>query len=86
MGRYEKAIGVYDKLSRINGDYAQAWFKRGDICQKLGRKEEAIKSYEKAIELQPDYPEALENKNRILEEFGRYEYCLLYTSPSPRDQ
>ena len=53
---------------------SKAFYNLGNINYKNNNLSEALNFYKKALELNPDDDEA------------RYNYCLLYTSPSPRDR
>ena len=71
---------------------AEAHNNLGVLLQEQGKLYEAEKSHRKAIELKPDYAEAHYNLGVLLQEGERldeaetsYNHCLLYTSPSPRD-
>ena len=80
QGDLLSAIDSYDKAIQIKPDFHQAWHNRGSALGNLGRHEEAIASYDKAIQIKPDDHEAWNNRG-----FALYTFCLLYTSPSPRD-
>ena len=48
MGRYEEAIGCYDKALEINPNYAGTWYNKGVALDELGRYKEAVESKGKA--------------------------------------
>ena len=67
-----KALESYQKIIKKDPSLAGPYYNMGIILKRNGRVEEAIDSYNKAISLKPDYVQVYNN-------------CLLYTSPSPRD-
>ncbi len=50
---YERALGWYDEVLRIDPDFARAHAGRGDALFRLKRHEEAIESLDRAIALEP---------------------------------
>lgn len=61
LGRYEAALGFYDKLYNKNRRDPRILLGRAVALQKTGRPSEALKAYEEALDLYPDNSEALVN-------------------------
>jgi len=55
IGRYEEALGLYDKAIEINPQYAQAWYNKGVALDRLGKYEEALDAFDRAIKMNPRY-------------------------------
>jgi len=55
---YEKALPYFEKATKKNPRYAEAYFYIGYCNSKLGRYTEAIKASKQAIRIKPDYAEA----------------------------
>ncbi|MBE2899606.1 hypothetical protein DNK57_02015 [Methanothermobacter thermautotrophicus] len=58
LGRYDEALGCFEKVLEINPEDHRAWYMKGEVLEKLGRCEEALESYRKALKLKPEYNEA----------------------------
>jgi tetratricopeptide (TPR) repeat protein len=70
---YEKALAFYDKATKWDPRYAEAWGSKAVLLLRLGRAEDALKAIEKATELTPDYPFVWNSKAWLLERLGRTE-------------
>ena len=75
-GHYDRAISMYDLAIKIQPDFYEAWYNRGNGFGKLPDYEEAFVSYEKAIALQPDRYESWYNRGWILRKLERYEEAI----------
>ena len=62
LGQYQRAFEDYDKAIRLNPDYTDAYYNRGNAYAKLGKYQRAIEDYNKAIFLKHDYTEAYNNR------------------------
>ncbi len=51
LGRYEKALLVFDKVLELNPDNSKAWYGKAFAFDKLGRYEETPTTFKKASEL-----------------------------------
>jgi tetratricopeptide (TPR) repeat protein len=51
LGKLEKALGCFDRATKIRPDFAVAWFNKGGVLSRLDKKKEAEKCYEKAKKL-----------------------------------
>ncbi len=60
QGKYDEAIGFYDRAIKAAPKDAELWNSRGLALCHLGRYEEAIESFGKALEIDPEYVDALE--------------------------
>ena len=58
----------------------------GNAAMRQERYDTALAKYRQALKLIPGHPGILNNCAVVLEKLNRLEDCLLYTSPSPRDQ
>ena len=55
-GKYEEAIGCYEKALQINPESGEAWTNKGVALNELGKYEEALGCYNKALEINPKNP------------------------------
>jgi tetratricopeptide (TPR) repeat protein len=76
LKRFEEALASYDRLLKLQPDYAEAFLNRGDTLHELKRFEEALASYDRALKLRPDYAEALANRGNTLHELKQFEEAL----------
>ena len=60
---------------------AEAYMERGESLAEEGKYPEAIDHFSAALEMEPQDAEIYFLRGR-----AHYDYCLLYTSPSPRDR
>lgn len=51
QGRYEQAIGQFEKALGLNGDFFDAHYGLALTCKKAGRREPAIAAFKKARDL-----------------------------------
>lgn len=59
-GDFEKAIGFFQDVLKINPDDADAWNMLAHAQRMTGKIDESLVNYKKALELQPDFPQARE--------------------------
>lgn len=69
-GKYEEALGHFDRALEIDPSRAYIWNDRGLCLKDMGRYEEAKKSFERAIELAPNEEEYLFDYGEVLETIG----------------
>lgn len=69
-GDFEKARGIFEKVSREQPSNARAHFYLGVAQQNLGQGEAAVQSYERALELDPKLMEATVNLTAALLDAG----------------
>jgi tetratricopeptide (TPR) repeat protein len=55
---------------------AAAYYKRGNVLQRLGRLDEAVESYRQAIARKPDHASSHTNLGYVLRKLGRFEEAL----------
>ena len=77
LGRYEEAIGCYDKVLEIDPRNAKAWNNKGCSLINLDQLEDAIRCFDKALEIDPHEVNAWNNKGVSLHSLGRYEEAIL---------
>lgn len=70
-GRFEEALGAYDKLVADFPQRAVFWNDRGVTLDAIGRHEEAEKDYRRALERYPEYELAYRNLSNCLVFQGR---------------
>ncbi len=72
MGAQDKdtARKLYDAVTGIAPNYAEAWHERGLLQSEAGDDEGAMVSLQKAITLNPRHFEAMEQLGEMLEEYG----------------
>jgi len=76
QGRFNEAIGHYQKALELQPDYAEAHNNLGLALANRGRFDEAIEHYEKALELQPDFAKAHNNLGAALANRGRLDEAI----------
>jgi tetratricopeptide (TPR) repeat protein len=52
-GKYEEALGCFEKILASNPNDPDVWNKKGVALRSLGRYNEAIESFSKALEIAP---------------------------------
>jgi tetratricopeptide (TPR) repeat protein len=77
LGRYEKALEVYERVIQLAPTDANAYHRKGIALNRLGRNKEALEVYEQAIRLDPTYAEVYYNKGIALGDLGRNKEALL---------
>jgi tetratricopeptide (TPR) repeat protein len=45
------ALDCFDKATKLNPEFAVAWYNKGGVLAKIGKKKEAEKCYEKSKSL-----------------------------------
>ena len=53
LGRFEAALGDYDRAIDFNPAYVYALCNRGSVLERLGRLDEALASYDRALDWIP---------------------------------
>ncbi len=69
-------ISANDKAIRLNPDYAEAYYNRGNAKNALGRHDDAIADYDEAIRLNPDDAEAYNNRGNVKNALGRHDDAI----------
>lgn len=70
-GDYRAALNAYSKAIYLRPDYARAYFKRGEVFDKLGQHEQAFADYDRAADLDEQSTDAYNAKERIDEHRGQ---------------
>ena len=52
-GKYEEALGCFEKILVSNPNDPDIWNKKGVALRSLGRYDEAVESFNKALEITP---------------------------------
>ena len=85
ISKFENAIKMFAEATKINSNYAEAFYNLGSIQKKLGRFQEAIESYKRAIQITPNYLDAHNNLGNIYKDLGllndaieSYEWAISY--------
>ncbi len=76
---------MFAEATKINSNYAEAFYNLGTVQKKLGRFQEAIESYKRAIQITPNYLDAHNNLGNIYKDLGllndaieSYEWAISY--------
>jgi len=76
-GRYQDAVGEFDRALEYKPDYGAAYTNRGVALSKSGDPVSAISSYRRALALEPDSPRPLKNLADALLDQGETEEALV---------
>src|SRR5678815_3236959 len=77
-GNYAGALELLGPALRRSPGNSQLWTMQGVAYDRQGDKKRALAAFKHALSIAPNTIPALEGAAQI-------EFCLLYTSPSPRD-
>jgi len=79
-GKYsdpEKAIEYLNNAIKLQPDYAEAYFSRGNVyARDLGQYQRALENYNEAVRLQPDNTNAYYNRGTTYDRLGQYQHAL----------
>jgi len=76
QGRFDEAIGHYQKALEIRPDFVEAHFNLGNVLADQGRFDEAIGRYQKALKIRPDFAEAYFNLGNASADQGRFDEAI----------
>jgi len=76
LGKYEQAIGAYEKCLEINPEHADIWILKGIALNNLDKYEEAIKACDEAIQINPEHVGAWFLKGSALDDLEKYEEAI----------
>ena len=76
LNRYEEALAAYERASRLDPTFVEAYGCKGIVLLKLKRYEEALATFEQAISLNPNDADIYFGKSIILRNLNRYEEAL----------
>ena len=74
--RFDEGLTLTDRGIVAAPGFAQIWFARAMILQRLGQNEQALGCHDRAIQLSPDYKEPLLNSGVLLGELFRHQEAL----------
>jgi serine/threonine protein kinase len=76
LQRYEEALVAYEQATRLDPDYAIAYYNKAYALWDLQRNEEALAAYEQATRLDPNFAIAYYGKGHALWDLNRNEEAL----------
>lgn len=76
IGRFERAVALYDVAIALAPDYFEAWNNRGNALRELGRLADALASFDAALQLNPAYAEAHMNRGIALASLKHHDEAL----------
>jgi CHAT domain-containing protein/Flp pilus assembly protein TadD len=76
-GNFEGAITSFEKTTKIQPDFHDAWHNRGVALTKLELYEDAISSFDNAIKLKRNHGDAWYNRGSTLLNLERYEDAII---------
>ena len=74
--QWDQAIGHFSAAIAVNPEFANAYFKRGNIKLRLGRHADAISDYTAAIRLDPSNSSYVNNRGRAYFESKQYDRAI----------
>jgi tetratricopeptide (TPR) repeat protein len=77
-GRYVEAEAAFRTATRVDPEYAQAWYNLGDLLDDQGRADAAIECLRKALRVAPDYADAMFNLALLLQRKNQYTEAAEY--------
>jgi len=72
----DKAIGDYTRAIRIDPDYTEAYFRRGNVYLDLQDWESAIADFTRTVRIDPDYGQAYANRGYANSIFGNWDDAI----------
>ncbi len=73
---YPEALASFERAISLNPNYAEAYWKRGNILLTTGHHDAAAACYRLAAAIRDDYPEAYHNLGIALQHMGEYAQAL----------
>ena len=70
-GQPPVALDYYDQAIKIDPNYVNAWYNKGNALGNLGKYNEAIECYDRSIKIDPNYANAWYNKGNALRKIGQ---------------
>jgi tetratricopeptide (TPR) repeat protein len=77
-GQLDQAISYFTKAIKINPDYVEAYFNRGNVYDSKGQYDQAIKDFNKILEINPNYVKAYQDLGIAHTEKGQYDQAISY--------
>lgn len=78
LGESERALEVFEDVTKINPEFVEGWFRLGWILSSMDHHDKAIQSFDQAISIDPDYADAYIGKAFTLMTLERYDEALEY--------
>ncbi len=72
----QRALGLLDRVLLLNPEFADAYYKRGNVLKTLGQLHLAIASYDQAIKRKPDFAFAYCNRGVVQQALGMKQEAL----------
>jgi tetratricopeptide (TPR) repeat protein len=92
-GRSDEAMVHYEEAIRLQPNYADAYYNRGNVLFTMGRTDEAIADWERTLEIQPNDADAhtglgnaLLRKGSLKEAIAHYEKALAIAPQDPHSR
>jgi tetratricopeptide (TPR) repeat protein len=77
QGKHDEAIKAYDEAIRLDPQYADAWYNKGNILYVLHNKyDEAIQAYDEVIKIDPQNDSVWNYKGNALTYQGKYDEAI----------
>jgi tetratricopeptide (TPR) repeat protein len=73
---FSEAIDAFRHAIKLKPDYAEAYFRLGNVYYSLHRYTEALESYKKAVEIQPEYKDAHITLGFVASLLSRYDEAV----------
>ena len=73
-----EAEAAFIIATRVDPEYAQAWYNLGDLLDDQGRPDAAIECLRKALRVAPDYADAMFNLALLLQRKNQYTEAAEY--------
>ncbi len=75
-GKSDEAIDSYNTAIRLNPNYAESYYGRGNVYADSGQHQKAMEDLNNAIRLKHDYADAYNNRGTVYHELGRYQEAI----------
>jgi tetratricopeptide (TPR) repeat protein len=92
-GRSDEAMVHYEEAIRLQPDYAEAYYNRGNVLYAKGRIDEAIADFEKTLQIQPNDADAhtglgnaLLRKGALKEAIAHYNEAMTLAPKDPHSR
>jgi Flp pilus assembly protein TadD len=75
-GQPDRAIADFDQAIRLNPNFADAFYNRGNAYGRKGQPDRAIADFDQAIRLNPNYSEAFKDRGNAYDDKGQFDRAL----------
>jgi len=76
LGCPQQALKHFEKITKIEPNYALGWSNLGNVQQEIKEHDQALVSYNKAISIMPENVDAWYNRGRVLQVLKQYDQAL----------